>query len=87
MILSKSIITNGQIRKKSYYNIIASHVDNNIRRERKKKTVWPFFFLFFFPRGKPEWETLLATTFALPGLTDTGPPTSLVKGGEAGSSR
>lgn len=55
---------------------------------REKKNCMAFLLpLFFFPRGKPEWETLLATTFALPGLTDTGPPTSQVKGGEAGSSR
>lgn len=40
-------------------------------------------FLSFFPWGKPKWETLLALTSALTGLTDRGPPTAPLKGDEA----
>lgn len=42
-------------------------------------------FFFPFPRENQVGETLLRLTFGLPGLTDTGPPTSLENGDEAES--
>ncbi|TNN44193.1 hypothetical protein EYF80_045610 [Liparis tanakae] len=55
--------------------------------EEKCHTIVPLGHIYSRLNGKPERGTVHITTFGLTGMTDTGPPRSLVKGDESGRSR